>query len=116
MSAHHHLLPYERWYAGRFLERRRTRRTAAVVRTDQNYGRDGIILIAAALINSLPCQLLLLSGVLLLLVSRARASPAQIAGWLIGVGVVFGVGAFIRCAQAARAGRKFRGGRPFIRP
>lgn len=42
----YHLLPHERWYAERLLERQRTHRTPGIVRTELDLGRDGIILMA----------------------------------------------------------------------
>lgn len=58
----HHLLPHERWSASSVLERQRTHRTSAILRIEQNYGPEGLALIAAGLITVLPGMLLVVLG------------------------------------------------------
>ena len=109
------LLPYERWSAGFVLERQRSHRTPTVLRTEQNYGRDGTALLAAALINGIPGQMLVVAGIVLLAASRAQGGVTEVAYWLLGAGATLGAAGIVRAVQAARAGRAFRDGRPFIR-
>lgn len=115
VSTRHRLLPHEQWYAGWLLERQRTHRGPFILRMEQNYGREGIILYAAAWINVFPCQVLMMAGLVLLVISGGQGSLTEVTSWLAGIGAVLGVAGLIRAAQAARAARTFRGGRPFIR-
>jgi UPF0716 family protein affecting phage T7 exclusion len=111
----HYLLPHERWFAGVILERQRTHRTRAVVRMQGNYGPEGIMLMASGLATIIPGVIVALSGLAILYASIGDHSLAGIASYLMGLGAAAVVAGEIRVIQASRAGRAFRGSRPFIR-
>jgi len=109
------LLPPERWFAAFILERQRNHRTTSVLRIEQNYGPEGIVLWAAGMVTVFPGQLIAVAGILLLLVAGGSGS-LQLAGyWLMGVGVMMILLGSVRYVQGVRAGRVFRGDRPFVK-
>ena len=110
-----HLLPQERWCAEKLLERQRTRRTPGIVRMELNLGRDGIILMAAAYTYVFPGIAIGLIGFVLQFASNDTEPLYGIAGYLIWIGVAIILPGIFRALQAIRAGRTFRGGRPYIR-
>ena len=109
------LSPIERWSAALILERQRTHRTPAILRIEQNYGPEGITLIAAGLSSVLPGQLIGCIGIVLLLVSGDRGSLPLIGYSLMGLGVLLVVLGSMRYIQGSKAGRRFRGDRPFVK-
>jgi hypothetical protein len=109
------LLPPERWFASFILERRRTRRTSSPSRLDQNYGPEGIALMAAGMVTAFPGQVIVCIGIVLLLASGDHGSLLTIAYWLMCVGVVLLLPGSIRYIQGIYAGRRFRGDRPFVK-
>jgi len=117
----HHLLPHERWFASLILERQRahrnsaTPRNPATLRMEQNYGPEGIALIAAGLITVLPAMLLVLLGFVCLIASGGHPWLLTLLYWLYGIGFALMLWGSIRSVQASNAGRAFRGGRPFVK-
>jgi hypothetical protein len=109
----HHLLPHERWFASLILERQRTHRTSAILRMEQNYGAEGIALWAAGMITVLPGMLLAFLGFACLVASGGH--PWLLVNWLYGLGVTLILLGSIRYFQGIKAGRAFRGGRPFVK-
>jgi hypothetical protein len=110
-----YLLPHERWMADRNKRSRDSRHPLppATVRNQQNYGPEGMRLIDAALANSLVVSVVCPAG--------AVAGGLQSVGvpfvmiCLFAIGAPFFALALIRVVQCARAGRQFRGERPFVR-
>jgi hypothetical protein len=109
------LLPPERWFAAFILQRQRSHRTAPILRIEQNYGPAGIALWAAGMVAVLPGQLLAFVGIVLLLVADGGGSLLVAGYWLTSVGVIMILLGSIRYLQGVRAGRIFRGDRPFVR-
>src|SRR5262252_9494481 len=70
----HHLLPHERWFAALVLKSQRTHRTAAVMRMEYNFGREGITLFSAALANFFVGAALLIVGFVLMILSGSPPS------------------------------------------
>jgi len=111
----HRLLPLERWFALFILERRRTHRTSSPSLLDQNYGPEGIALMAAGMVTAFPGQVIVCIGIVLLLASGGHG-PLLVAGyWLMGTGVLLIIPGSIRYVQGIYAGRRFRGDRPFVK-
>jgi hypothetical protein len=111
----HRLFPHERWFAAFILERQQSHRTPAILRMEQNYGPEGIGLMAAGLVTALPGQLIGCLGILLLLVSGGHGSLPGVGYLLMGLGVLLVVPGSLRYIQGSRAGRSFRGDRPFVK-
>jgi hypothetical protein len=111
----HHLLPHERWSASFLLEWQRSHRTSAILRMEQNYGPEGIALIAAGLITVLPGMLLVVLGFACLVASGGHPLLLTLLYWLWGIGFILMFWGSIRSVQASKAGRAFRGGRPFVK-
>jgi len=112
---HHRLMPYERrladWGARSRARRGPAREGSARWSLEQNYGPEGLALIAAVYANLYPGLVIFLAGVVWLTVGAASAA----AGCLLLVGVLILLVAMARGIQGARAGRAYRNGRPFIR-
>ena len=115
LAPRHHLLPHERWFAASTLERQRTHRTPDVLRMEQNYGPEGITLLAAAMSTALPGALAAVSGIVFMLASGGGGTLLTVGHWLQGFGVTLIILGQIRAFQGSKAGRAFRDGRPFIR-
>jgi hypothetical protein len=112
----HHLLPHERWFACWILERQRTHRTPDILRMEQNYGPEGITLWAAAMSTELPGGLMVLSGIAFMLASGGGGILPTLGYSLDGLGAILILLGLIRAFQGTRAGRAFRGSRPFLKP
>jgi hypothetical protein len=115
LAPRHHLLPNERWSASFILERQRTHRTPAILRMEQNYGPEGIALWAAGMITVLPGMLLDVLGFACLVASGGHPWLLTMLYWLWGIGFILMFWGSIRSLQASKAGRAFRGGRPFLK-
>jgi len=113
VSAGHRLLPHERWFASWVLERQRTHRGPDILRLEQNYGPEGMALWAAAWITAFPAALMVVSGIAFMLASGGGGTLLSLGYWLDGFGVILILLGSIRTAQGIRAGRAFRGNRPF---
>lgn len=111
----HWLLPPERWFASAVLERQRTRRTPTILRLEQNYGPEGIALVAAGVLLWLLGVAIAWVGVVLLLVSGGNGLPFRLGNYLLFAAMVIAVPAIVRAVQASHAGRRFRGDRPFVK-
>jgi hypothetical protein len=111
----HHLLPHERWFATSTLRRQGTHRTQAILRLEQNYGPVGMALFSASLITVIPGMFVGCLGIAFLL-PHGDGLLATLGYRLGGIGFVIMLLGSIRLAQASKAGRAFRGDRPFIRP
>jgi hypothetical protein len=106
-----HLLPHERWLVQNTARRNMPARNRYAARALRDYGPDGAMLWTAAN-ASLP--LASLSGVVgfgFLVLSGARGTAGDIGGWLILVGLLFGLLYALRILQCIRAGRAFRADR-----
>ena len=112
LASGHRLLPQERWFASWILERQRTHRTPEILRTEQNYGPEGIALWAAAVITVFPGQLIVVSGIAFMLASGGTGTLLTMGYSLDGFGVFLCLLGSIRAFQGSRAGRAFRDGRP----
>ena len=82
---------------------------------EQNYGPEGIALWAAAVITVLPGVLMADSGIVFMLASGG-GTLLTLGHWLQGFGVILCLLGSIRAFQGIRAGRAFRGSRPFLKP
>jgi hypothetical protein len=117
----HHLLPHERWSASLILERQRNHRNSAAprnpatLRMEQNYGPEGIALWTAGMITVLPGMLLVVLGFACLVPASGHPWLLTLVSWLYGIGVILILLGSIRYFQCNRAGRTFRGGRPFLK-
>jgi hypothetical protein len=111
----HRLLPHERWFVSWVLERQRTHRGPDILRLEQNYGPVGMALWAAALITVFPGQLIVGSGIGVMLASGGGGILPTLGYALDGLGIILCLLGSIRTFQGIRAGRAFRDGRPFIR-
>jgi hypothetical protein len=100
------LLPHERWFANAVARRQQNRPTEQYRRYQANYGPDGTILLLAGQVTGLAGSVVVLLSIALLPVSR------YIASWFLAAGLAVGAVCMVRAAQAACAGRKFRGVRP----
>ncbi len=112
---HHRLLPHERWLAD-LSARSRARKGLAKEGSarwslEQNYGPEGLALMAAVYANLYPGLLAFIAGVAWL----AADSASTAAGCLFLVGILMLVAAVARAIQGAHAGRVYRNGRPFVR-
>jgi hypothetical protein len=106
------LLPHERWNAVVVLARQQTHSTPAIRRLQQNYGPEGIVLIAAGLASSFLASVIGIAGVVLEFVSRTKGDMGLAAYTLLAVTFCLALLGLARARQAGRAGRQFRGGRP----
>ena len=112
----HRLLPHERWFASWIFERQRTHRAPDILRMEQNYGPEGITLWAAAMSTVLPGGLAAVSGIVFMLASGGGGTLLTVGHWLQGFGVILCLLGSIRAVQGIRAGRAFRGNRPYLKP
>jgi hypothetical protein len=111
----HWLLPPERWFASAALERQRTHRTPTILRLEQNYGPEGIALLAAGVLLWLLGVAIAMVGVVVLFVSGGDGLTFRLGNYLLFAAMVVGVPAIVRAIQASYAGRRFRGDRPFVK-
>jgi hypothetical protein len=97
------------------LERQRTHRTPPILRLEQNYGPEGIAMMAATILYVLSGAIVGLIGIALLLLSSDHG-PLLTAGYsCMFAGMALEVPGFIRGTQGINAGRRFRGDRPFVK-
>jgi hypothetical protein len=111
----HRFLPHERWFVSFILERQRTHRTPDILRIEENYGPEGIAVGAASMATLTPGVLIVGAGTVLLLTSGGGGSLLTLGYKLNSLGIILILLGSIRLAQGMRAGRVFRGGRPFVR-
>jgi hypothetical protein len=111
----HRLLPPERWFASLILERQRTHRTSAILRVEQNYGSEGIALLAAAILVGFAGALVGCSGFIFLFLAAGHGPLVGAGYWCFLAAIVLESAAVIRGLQCARVGRRFRGDRPFVK-
>jgi hypothetical protein len=100
------LLPHERWFANAVARRQQNWPTEQYRRYQAKYGPDGTILLLAGQVTGLAGSVVVLLSIALLPVSQYSAS------WFLAAGFAVGAVCTVRAAQAACAGRKFRGVRP----
>jgi hypothetical protein len=112
LAASHALTPPERRFAAFILKRQQTHRTPAILRLEGNYGPEGMVLFSTTLLWGL-CEAF--CGVLALVLLFAT-------GGLTTPTIVFALLTFalfcptlLRGFQTAKAGKAFRGNRPFVR-
>lgn len=111
----HHLLPPERRFASYILERQRTHRTAAILRMEQNYGPEGIVLRSAAMVWGLLAAVVGFTGVGILFAAPDHGLLFHSGYFVIAIGVVLALLSIFRSIQGTYAGRRFRAGRPFVK-
>jgi hypothetical protein len=111
----HHLTPPEHWFASFILERRRTHQPSKSPRLDQNYGPEGIALMAAAILWGLIGAAVGWAGLILLFTSGDHGPLLHPAYYVILAGIVIEVPSMFRSIQGIYAGRRFRGDRPFVK-
>ncbi len=116
MNARHHLMPHERCRAEKLAERQQSNRTPAIIRGEQNYGPEGMVLYSAVLANIVSAGVIAVLGIVLTWVPRAEGTLYEIANILLGIAIIAVLAGMVRAFQGAKAGRAFRAGRPFIRP
>ena len=97
------------------LERQRTHQTWAVPAFEQNYGPDGIALWAAGLLFGLCGGMVGCVGLVLLYLSGDGGPLLQVGYGLLVAAAVLECPAMIRAVRGIRAGRQFRGTRPFVK-
>jgi hypothetical protein len=81
----------------------------------QNYGPEGMALLAASRANMGPTVGIGLVAVVVYTLSGINGSGATLSYVLLAVALTFACVGMVRGFQAAAAGRRFRGGRPYIR-
>jgi hypothetical protein len=81
----------------------------------QNYGPEGMALLAASRANMGPTVGIGLVAVVVYTLSGINGSGATLSYVLLAVALTFACVGMGRGFQAAAAGRRFRGGRPYIR-
>jgi hypothetical protein len=102
------LLPPERWFAVFTLNRQRTHRTQSILALEQNYGPEGIVLMAACVVVGLCASVFACLGVTLLLLS-ADHGPLMYAGYgFLCATAAAGCLGVIRGVQGGRAARRFQ--------
>lgn len=111
----HHLLPHERRFASFILGRQRNHRTPAIIRMEQNYGPEGIILMSAAIVSGLIGAVVGFIGLGLLFLSDDSGPLLHLGYYVITAGIVLEIPSIIRSIQGIYAGRRFRGDRPFVK-
>jgi hypothetical protein len=109
------LLPPERWFALFILERQRTHRTPAILRLEQNYGPEGIALLATTILWGLTGSVIGCIGIVFLFVSWGPGPLLHTGYYLIFAGILLECPAMIRAIQGIYVGRRFRGDRPFAK-
>ena len=112
----HHLLPHERWFASYMLNRPRKSalENPSALRMEQNYGPVGMALFDACMITMFPGMFVGLLGMTLFIFN---GDGFETMGYRLSeLGVILVLLGSIRLGQASKAGRAFRGDRPFIRP
>jgi hypothetical protein len=105
----------ERWAAAYIVDRQRTHRTPAIILLEQNYGPAGIRLMAAALLTGLAGAIIACTGIVVLLASNDHGALVGVGYGLLGLAIVMEAPSIVRAAQGVRAGRRFRGPRPFVK-
>lgn len=105
-----HLLPHERWLVQNTARRNMSARNRYAARALRDYGPDGAKLWTAAN-ASLPAAFLTGTVGFGFLVSGSGGSVGDTGGWLILVGLIFGLLYALRILQCIRAGRAFRADR-----
>ena len=107
------LSPPERWFASSILERQSAHRTSAILRLEQNYGRQGIAFLASAILLAAIGGLFGCAGVILLLLSRGQGTLESLGYGALIAAVVIQAPSATRSIQGIRVGRRFRGSRPY---
>jgi hypothetical protein len=81
----------------------------------QNYGPEGLVLRLADVANRVPVGLSVVVGVTLIVASGSRGSIGLAGDLMLVPAFCFCSLGIARSRQSRAAGRKFRGGRPFVR-
>jgi hypothetical protein len=106
------LTPPEAWFAALMLRRQQTHRTPPILRLEQNYGPDGMVLFASALLWGC-CEVSVGPPFFVFIV--ASGGRSVMTDVLLGLSFVLFCLTLFRLRQTVRAGRTFRGNRPFIK-
>jgi hypothetical protein len=108
------LLPYERWFAGRFITRWAVGEGAIQDRMRDNHGPDGLLLLGAAYSTAALGVPAAIAGLVLIAVSGGH-DPILSIGAAFVVVALFGLAAAAaRGWQATAAARSYRAGRPYV--
>lgn len=108
----HRLTPPEKWFSLYILRRQQTHRTGAIIRLEQNYGPDGMILFASTLLWGTCVGIVGVLGLITLFASDGKSALTYV---FLGLGLLFLGPTLFRSRQTANAGKTFRGDRPFLR-
>lgn len=114
-AAGHRLLPHESRFAGMAQRRQGREPNAAIVRGQQNYGPDGMLLMSATIIDSLIGSLLFFAGLVIAL-GFGEKSLGAVPLSLLGLGALSALVGLVRAVQCGRVGKAYRAGQPFIKP
>lgn len=106
------LTPPEARFAALMQRRQQTRRTAPILRLEQNYGPEGMALLSAALLWGL-CESF--GGPLFFAFLVASGGCSELTDILLGLVFILFSLALWRGWQGVKLGRTFRSGRPFIK-
>jgi hypothetical protein len=115
IASGHYLTPPERWFASLILESRRNHQPSKSPRLDQNYGPEGIAVRSVGILWGLIGAVVGYVGIALLLLSDGHGPLLHLGYYICVVSMVLEVVSIIRSIQANVVGRRFRGGRPFVR-
>lgn len=108
VAVRHRLLPHERW-AARYVARQSAPQGSMRWRKQQNYGPDGVTLLSAS-------QADLVAGIVAVWIGVGLGLLTVIGWYIFGIGMFVLLVGLSRSIQAGRAGRRYRNGRPFMRP
>jgi hypothetical protein len=103
------VLPPERWVASFILQRQQAHRTPAIRRMEQNYGREGIALMAAAMLSGLVGAAVGFIGIALLFLSGNHGSLLTAGYVLIFAGIALECPAVVRAIQGSTSAGAFAG-------
>ena len=107
MTQVHRPLPHERRFASFILERQRTHRTPTIIRLEQNYGPEGITLMAAAILSGVAGALIVWVGIVFLFQSGDHGPLLHSGYYVMFTGMGLECPGIIRATQALYVGRAF---------
>jgi hypothetical protein len=114
VSGRPRLLPYERWFADRFVNRWGVGDGAIQDRMRQNHGPDGLLLLGGAYSTAVLGVLAAVTGLVLVAASGGH-DPVLTTGAVFIAGALLGLAAAsARGWQARTAARRYRAGRPYV--
>ena len=112
VPTHHHLLPYERYWATRFLRRQASHADSKVVRQfQQRWGTEGIVLLAAAQAGIIFGAVLVCIGAAFAIAGGGRGTGVAVFYAMICLAFLALVVSVTRNGQRRRAVKKFQADR-----